>query len=886
MPAKGRLFILDANALLHRAWHAIRPLTNPEGQVVNCVYGMLMSAMKLVEDEKPDMFVACWDTEAPTFRDEIYSEYKANRVEKEHELYDQIPWIKEGFAAYGIPSFELDGFEADDLLGTISAQAVKAGWGATIVTGDRDALQLVKPGIDVLAFVKGVSETKRYNKALVKAEYALTPEQFLEYKALRGDPSDNIPGVKGIGEKTATELLTKYGTIKEILKAAKKKDKGMSDSVREKLLSSEKEIPDLIKLVTIVTNAPIKFKPKKNEFPIDREAYLSFLHKNGFKSLIAKLEKGPKEKRIKYEPVELPKKEPIKGLKVHLERVELTESGVKNALADLQKAKKIIVRSVRKVQAALFASEAGGIILANSSQAYLFSSDLVAKHQKEIQKLLDSAKLVAHDGKDEMKRAEKIGLMLPAWDFDLMLGAYMLGAGERNHDLGAIAANFVGVQIGTESSAFDEVDVIAACVEPVRERLKEEDVEKVLERFELPLIPVLHRMENYGVKIDKDYLLKLAKEMSKDKAAIEKKMIEAAGTNFNPGSPTQLADVLFVKLGLPSKGIKRGKTGFSTAAPELAKLAGAHPILEMIEEYREVSKLLSTYVEVLPTLVDNGNRVHTTFDQAVAATGRLSSNDPNLQNIPIRSELGKKIRRSFIAEEGFVLLSCDYSQIELRLVAALAKDKAMLAAFEKDEDVHTATASQIWNIPLKDVTKDQRRIAKAINFGLIFGQGPQGLSQSAGISFKEAKEFIEKYFQVFHGIKSYMVETKALAQKLGYVETMFGRKRYLPEIHSSLPMVRAAAERMAINMPVQGSEADLIKLAMIEIDKKLGQISPDARMLLQVHDELLFEVKPKEAEKVAEFAKDIMENVEKVGVKIVVEAKVGKNWEEMKPLEI
>lgn len=885
--SKKRLFILDANALLHRAWHAIRPLTNSKGQVVNCVYGMLMSAMKLIEDEKPDAFVACWDTDAPTFRHEAYKEYKANRVEKEDELYAQIPWIKEGFEKLGIPSYELDGYEADDLLGTIASQAAKAKWEVTIVTGDRDALQLVRPGIDVLAFVKGVSETKRYNEALVKEEYQLTPEQFLEYKAMRGDPSDNIPGIKGIGEKGATELLKTYGSIKEILKAAKKKDSAMSESIRAKILAAEEELPEIIKLVTIIQNAPIKWKPESTEFPKDREGYLAFLHENGFKSLIARLD-GTKKEKKKFTPTELPMREISKGENVVLERmVVANEQDAKKALKVLQASDEIIVRMVRQAQAALFANEAGGIILATKKQSFLFDNALVAAFKNEIQRLLDGPiPLIAHDAKDEMKRMESLGLQIKQWSFDLMLGAYMLGAGERNHDLGAIAATYANIQFGNDASTFLEADAIASSLEPLRTRLKEEHVEHVLERFEMPLIPVLRQMERYGIKIEKSYLAKLSKELAKEKASVEKQMIEIADTQFNPGSPTQLADILFVKLGLPTKGVKRGKTGFSTAAPELEKLRGSHPIIEMIERYREVSKLLSTYVDVLPSLADAHDRIHTTYDQAVAATGRLSSSDPNIQNIPIRSELGRKIRRSFIADDGFVFLSCDYSQIELRLVAALAKDKAMLAAFDKGEDIHTATASSIWNIPLSDVTKDQRRIAKAINFGLIFGQGSMGLSQSAGISFKEAKAFIERYFEVYKGIKQYMVETKALAQKLGYVETMFGRKRYLPEIQSALPQVRAQAERMAINMPVQGSEADLIKLAMIEIAKKLPSVSPASRMLLQVHDELLFEVPPQDAEKVARFAKDIMEHIEKVGVKILVEAKVGKNWEEMEPLKI
>jgi DNA polymerase-1 len=888
-----RLFILDANALLHRAWHAIRPLTNPKGEVVNCVYGMMMSVMKLMQDEKPEAFVACWDTEAPTFRHEAYEAYKANRVQKEDELYEQIPWVKEGLDLLGVPSFEKDGFEADDLIGTFAERARKAGWEVVIVTGDRDALQLVRPGISVMAFKKGVTETKMYDVEAIDEEYGLTPEQFLEYKAMRGDPSDNIPGIRGIGDKGATDLLQKFGSIKDILKAAHDAKSDISASTREKLLGAEKEIPAIIALVTIEKNVPIDWKPTVGIFPKDKEGLLAFLHANGFKSLLGKIpgEVVVKEKKVKGEKkqkVEKAKPEisvSLKNILLKEERVE-NKNDVKSALDKLRKSEDVVVRAVRTSQGSLFGNDAGGLMLADEERAYLFPAATIEPAKDLIQEFLSGSKvkLVAHDAKQDMKILEAHGLLIPVWNFDTMLAGYVLGAGERNHDLGAIAAKYASVQLEQESGPLAEASVIRVCVKKLKKLLEEEALLPILERFELPLVPILRKMERDGILINREYLRGFSKEMSKTKQEIEKKMIKTAGTEFNPGSPTQLAEVLFGKLGLETKGVKRGKTGFSTAAQELEKLRGSHPIIEMIEDYREVSKLLSTYVDVLPDLADKEGRIHTSYDQAVAATGRLSSSDPNMQNIPIRTELGRKIRRAFIASEGFVLLSCDYSQIELRLVAALAKDKAMLAAFEKGEDVHTATASSIWDIPLKDVTKDQRRIAKAINFGLIFGQGPQGLAQSAGISFKEAKEFIDRYFQVYKGIKNYMVETKLSAHKLGYVETFFGRKRYLPEIHSSMPMVRAQAERMAINMPVQGSEADLIKLAMIEIAKKLEDVSPSSRMLLQVHDELLFEVLLKDVEKVSAFAEDIMENVEKVGVRIVVESKVGKNWEEMKPV--
>lgn len=865
-----RLFILDANALLHRTWHAIRPLTNPEGLVVNCVYGMTMSALKLLADEKPDAFVACWDTEAPTFRHEAYEAYKANRKQKEDELYAQIPWVKEGFDFIGIPSLALDGYEADDLIGTIATQAKKAGWDVTIVTGDRDALQLIEPGISVMAFVKGVSVTKMYDAKALLEEYGLTPEQFLEYKALRGDPSDNIPGVKGIGEKGATDLLKTYGTIKGTLKAAHDMKSKMSDATRAKLIAAEHELPAILKLVTVERHVPITWKPDITNFPKNKERLLEFLHRMGFTSLIHRI---PNDK---------------KTISPTRNAHDVGESfigvqDVSKALNELADEDVISVTVPLIPQGSLFGPDPNGLVLASAKKAYQFTGETVKKERKMFAAFLSDSehRFVAHDGKKENASLRLLGLPTPAWGFDTMLASYLLGAGERNHDLDAIASKYLGIQLGVEASATSRASAVALLVPLLESALKEEKLDGVFSRFELPLIPVLDEMEREGILIDRPYLAKLSREMSADKKAIEKKMQEATQYEFNPASPIQLADVLFNKLKLPTKGIKKSKSGFSTAASELEKLAGTHPIIKLIEDYREVSKLLSTYVEVLPVLADKNGRIHTTYNQAVAATGRLSSTEPNLQNIPIRTELGRKIRRAFLAKPGYKLLSCDYSQIELRLVALLAHDKNMLQAFREGLDIHTATAAAIWDIKPAEVTKDQRRIAKAINFGLIFGQGPQGLAQVAGITFGEAKEFIAKYFEAYSGVKIYMEQTKMLARSLGYVETLFGRKRYLPEIDSQMHMVRAQAERMAINMPVQGTDADLMKLAMIEIYKTLPTISKDTRLLLQVHDELVLEVPEAEVKRVATFVKHTMETVVKLDVPIVVETKSGSNWEEM-----
>lgn len=886
MNAKPVLYILDANALLHRAWHALPPLTSPDGTVVNAVYGVMMVMLKLVAEKQPDAFVACWDTEAPTFRHEAYVEYKAHREEQPQELYDQVPLVKEGLSLLGIPSMEKDGFEADDLLGTIATRAKKNGWEVVIVTGDRDALQLVQPGISVLAFKKGVTDTILYDEEEVKRQYGLTPAQFLEYKAMRGDPSDNIPGIRGIGEKGATDLLQRFHSLKGIYQAAHDAKTDLTKSVREKLLAAEKDIPAILSLVTIKTDVPIAYEPARGSAVVRNEnALRSFLVKMGFKTLLNRIRpRRPEEPAKEQEPAAVLRE--TESEDVRLDRAEAARTAIEEA----RHAGEIVVYAARGAGGSLFEKSFEGSILGVKNHRYYFSNEFLAKQSSVKKAFVDlledpAVRKAAHDAKSVMTALEALDIRVQGWTFDTMLAAYVLAAGERSHDLPSVAMRYAGVQLSEDASAFRQAEAVARLVPALRAELEREGLQHVMERFEVPLIGVLRQMERQGILIDKPYLAALSKEMQAEKTALEERMMKAAGRAFNPASPSQLAEVLFTDLQLPTKGVKKGKTGFSTAAQELEKLHGAHPIIEMIEEHRELAKMLSTYVDVLPTLADKNGRVHTTFNQAVTATGRLSSTDPNLQNIPIRTEVGRKIRRAFIAEKGYKLLSCDYSQIELRLVAALAKDEAMLEAFRRNEDIHTATAAAIWGVEKNDVTKDQRRAAKAINFGLIYGQGPLGLSQSAGISFADAKKFIAAYFQAYPGIKRYMDETKALAMKLGYVETLFGRRRPLPEIQSMLPQVRSQAERMAINMPVQGTSADMIKLAMIALDKKLSSISKGARMLLQVHDELVFEVPEKDVENVAAFAKDIMENIEKVGVPIVVEAKAGENWEEMKPVK-
>ena len=893
MPTKRpKLLLLDANALLHRAWHALPPLTSPDGKVVNAAYGVTSVVLKILKDEKPDAFVACWDTVAPTFRHKAYKAYKAQREEQPDELYNQVPVTKDVLATLGVPSVELDGWEADDLIGTYAVRGVKDGYDVRIVTGDRDALQLISSHVDVLTFKKGVSETRLFTDKEVMDDYGITPKQLVDWKALRGDASDNIPGVPGIGEKTATELLQKFKTIEGVFKAAHDSKSDLSDGVRKKLIAGEKSGRQALSLVDIKTDVPVNTKIADLKSTLDREAFIQAAAKYGFRSLIARLPqtgsvvRGPSAEV----PIGAGIARPVRKKKtVDAESTSVaSEKGVMSFLSHVREADEVAVVVTSGVQGSLFGSSSvQSITFGIATRTATIPSSLftVPSVKRELAGTLSQERpgKLCHDAKRAMKDLEAAGLVLSGVTHDTLIAAYLLAAGERSLDLETLAFQNLGRQFpqGESRPAAEAVTILELATKQ-RVDMKAMGADRVWERFERPLIPILRDMERTGVLIDIPYLKKLSKEMQDEKAKIEKKMEKLVGHAFNPASPSQLAVILFDELKLPTKGIKSGKTGFSTAASELEKLQGAHPLIDLIFEHRELAKLLSTYVETLPEQADTAGRIHTTFNQAIAATGRLSSSEPNLQNIPIRTELGRKIRRAFIADPGLELLSCDYSQIELRVVAALARDEKMLAAFRSGLDIHTATAAAIWKIPPDEVTKDQRRAAKAINFGIIYGQGPVGLSQTAGIPFADAKKFIAAYFDTYKGIKAWLDETKAKAHALGYVETLFGRRRPIPDINSGMPQLRAAAERMATNMPVQGTAADVMKLAMVRLHAEMPAISKHARMLLQVHDEVLLEVPMKDVSRVASAVQDIMENVEKIGVPILVEAKHGKNWEEMK----
>lgn len=901
---KKKALIVDANALLHRAWHALPPMTSPSGKLVNAAYGFASVMIKILASERPEVLAVCWDTPEPTFRHKALESYKAHREEQPDEFYDQVTDAQDIVTALGGTNVSLPGYEADDLFGTLAVRLEKDGFDVTILTGDKDAWQLISDDIHVLAFKKGVSETVLFTPESLLLIAGLRPDQIVDYKAMRGDASDNIPGIRGIGEKTATELLQSYGDLDGIMAAAHDEKSKIAPGVRAKLLAGEQIAQDTLPIVRIVTDAPTETKiDDLGRRLVDEKAVMRLFTDLGFKSLIGRISFSDKANSISDSDNDAeisrstPKADKAKTAKKTKDATSVNATprkssafkvavDLKDFVAKARSAGTLAVFLPEVAQASLF-QESPSLLLA-TAEDLLSLTEAAFKSEKDKKIIADilsdeAVKKIGHDLKRSCHWIAEHGMSLKGVGFDTELAAYLLAAGERGHDLNILSVMYLQRTLDQEVHA-ESLSAILDLVPILQGELEKNNLLPVFERMELPLITILSDMERYGIKIDVGYFKEVSTNLHEVKSGLEKDMQEMAKETFNPLSPKQLTHVLFDVLQISTKGIKRGKTGISTAAAELDKLHGVHPIIDLIERHRELSKLLSTYVDALPVLADKNGRVHTTFNQAVTATGRLSSSEPNMQNIPIRTELGRQVRRGFVASPGTVLLSCDYSQIELRIVAALAKDKQMLQAFERGEDIHTATAANIWGLELDKVTKDQRRVAKAINFGLIFGQGPQGLARSAEISFDEAKEFIARYFDAFSGVREWMELGKALAASQGYVETLFGRRRALPEIHSPMHMVRAQAERMAINMPVQGTEADLMKLAMIAVAEKLPEISSDTKMLLQVHDELVFEVPMGQENIVAEQVSDIMQHVEKIGCPIVVDAKVGSNWDEMKKI--
>lgn len=907
--SKQRLLIIDGNALIHRSFHAIPPLTNNKGEQVNAVYGFANTLLKAWKEFKPTHIVATFDLKGPTFRHEQFEAYKATRVKAPDELYEQIPRVKEMVRSFNIPIIEKQGFEADDMIGTITTQ--EADIDKVIITGDMDTTQLVDDHTKVYTFRRGMSDSVLYDAAAVRQRYGLDPDQIIDYKALRGDPSDNIPGVKGIGEKTATDLLQKFGTLEKLyteLADETKKALAISESVREKLISYKSDAFMSQKLATIKRDAPIHFHlPDALAHEYDRATVVKMFQDLNFKSLLTKLPVVEvKQSPARQSALVFDAAAPVPQKKGHNYTLVDRDETFELFLAELKKQKMFAVdtetTSLNPWEAKLlglsfsWAKGEGWYVMAK--EKYLDQLRPILR-DKEIAKIGHNLKYDA-----EVLRLQKVEIA-PLF-FDTMLASYLLNPGTRQHSLDALAFTEFGYEmmpiqalIGPNGKkqisladvpaekvswySCEDADFTWRLYEKLGPKLEEVDVRGLFDKLEMPTLEAIIEMELNGVLIDVDFLQSMSKEMKTELKKIEQKIYSFAGGEFNINSPTQLKEVLFEKLKISTEKIGRTKTGVSTAADELEKMKDAHPIIPFISQYRELSKLVSTYLDALPELVNKKTgRVHTSFNQAVTATGRLSSSDPNLQNIPIRTDIGEKIRHAFIADRGYRIISADYSQIELRIIASMAKDEKMIASFNAGEDIHARTAANVHGVPLEKVTPQMRRAAKAINFGIIYGLGYVGLSQGAGISRDEAKEFIAKYFAIHAHIKLWLDSTKELAHKKGYVETLLGRRRYFPDINSSNGMLRSQAERMAINAPIQGTAADLMKMAMIAVHEGLHRISKEAKLLLTVHDELVVEAPMDDVEKVSKFLKEAMTNVYILNVPIEVEIGSGKNWGETK----
>jgi len=875
------LLLLDGNALLHRAWHALPPLTTKDGRVVNAAYGFAMVLEKMLERFKPDYMVVAWDLPGKTFRHEKFAAYKAQREEKEPELYAQIPIIQEILSAWGVPSVSAEGFEADDVIGTLSTRAKKDGIETIIVTGDQDQLQLVDDTTRVEYFLKGISETKTYDRAAVKEKFGLTPEEFVEYKALRGDPSDNIPGVAGVGEKTATELLQTYGSIDGIYQALA--DGKLPEKFAKKFEGKQQVAHDSLELVTIVRDMPLKMKWAEAEIgKPDMQKVLAMYRELDFRTLLKK-----HADRVVNE-IPAPPKGAVSAGSRKKSSIEIIRGSVNLDAAIKSFGEDVIGVYVVRQPADLFGTTISAVAVTDA-QSTLVVPNPTKEHIEVIGAYLDRAnRVVGHDIKALMHAL--------SWRpdnrwVDVMLASYLLHSGSRAHDLASVVAAETDVKLAELPEAYatdkeferlgEAVRALPGVWLAVEKRLQETDMLKVFVDIEMPLVAVLFDMEQAGVELDVKALEVFSKTLGKTIEQLERKIVKLAGEDFNVNSPSQLATVLFEKLGLPTKGIKKTQSGFSTAASELEKLEDAHEIVPLIGEYREVAKLQSTYVEALPKLVGPDGRIHTTYNQTIAATGRLSSVNPNLQNIPIKTDLGNEIRKAFVAPKGMKLLALDYSQIELRLAAVIAKDAAFIKAFQDGADIHTRTAAEVWGVEESKVTSDQRRAAKAINFGILYGMGSRSLARSTGMSNDEAKDFIDRYFQIHHAIRDYLDNTKIFAREHGYVQSLFGRRRYLPEIQGNVPMLIAMAERMAINMPIQGTAADIMKMAMLSAHGWLTHSGWPAKMLLQVHDELVIECAEEAVDAVARGVKGLMEGVASFEVPLAVNVEVGDNWGEM-----
>ena len=910
--AKPRLVILDGHAIIHRAYYALKqPLTVPKtGEVVSAVFGFASTLLTVLDELKPSHVAVALDPPGPTFRHEKDPTYKAHRESMPDDLAAQIGRVEELIEAFGIPIYMTEGFEADDVLGTLAKQAEEAGAETYLVTLDSDIVQLVRDGVKVYMFRPYQHDTVIYDAKGAKERYQVEPEQLADLKGLKGDTSDNIRGVPGIGEKTAVKLIQQFGSVESIYERL---EEVTPEKLREKLREHEEEARHSKDMATIHTGVPITLDLEAGQLQrFDPEPVLALFKELGFRSLVSRL---PETKAAKSD-AGLDAKPTVatgQAYSTVYSEAELDE------LVERLAATKSVAFAIETTDESAFRSSLVGIAFswASGQAAYVPIGHRPALGDREqlsletvLRKLApaledEGLEKVAHDAKFDIEVLTGCGLDLSGIAFDTMIAAYLLGAGGSGLTLESLATERLDEEmpplidlLGKGAKRITMADVSAeqatpyACAAadmtgrlcPILEAdLKKRSLWPLFTEIEMPLVPVLARMELAGVAIDSDALRKMSRSLGKQIDRLEQQAYDSVGHEFNLGSPQQLSGVFFEELGLPKT--RRTKLGYTTDATALEGLRGAHDVIDLLLEWRQLTKLKSTYIDALPALVHpKTTRIHSNFKQTVAATGRLSSQDPNLQNIPVRTELGNDIRRCFIARDfgdDPVLLAADYSQIELRIMAHLSQDEGLIEAFRKDEDIHAATASQVFGAPIGEVTAEQRRRAKVFNFGVLYGLSEFGLSVREGVSREEAAKFIETYFAKYPKVNEWREGVIKSCRELGYAETLVGRRRLIPEIRSPNGQVRAAAERVAINMPVQGTASDIIKIAMNKIDAELQERGLATKMILQVHDELIFEGPSKERDAIQEMVLRIMPQSLELVVPVKVDVKVGTNWGEL-----
>lgn len=874
--SKERLLILDGNSLLYRAFYAMPALTNSEGIYTNAVYGFTNMLFKMIEDIEPDYIVTAFDRAAPTFRHVEYDEYKAGRKKMPDELGMQFPIVKDLLQKMAINIFEIDGYEADDLIGTLSVFAEKNNIEVYIVTGDKDALQLATDNVKIVINKKGMTEKEVYDKNRMIEEFGVTPKQFIDVKGLMGDKSDNIPGVPGVGEKTAFKLIKEYGSIENLLQNL---ENVSGKKLKENLIENSEQAIFSKKLATIITDVPVDMNLEsiKSKKEYDNKGLKELFHKLQFKSLLSKIDTMNEQDNIEEKAVINMEYTTIEDL------IKLTEliNDIKEKVFLTFKLKDVNVYSKLEIEY---------IFIIHNSKYYIINiSELMNKDSNETIRVLktlfenEEIKKVSHGLKNVYTALNKLNIDLKSVEFDSEIAAYLIDSSKSEYSLKTLIEDFINETVSGENLELEinSLAMLPKVYEEEKKIIEELNMNDLLYEIEQPLTKAISIMECAGFKIHREKLDELGENFKEEIDSTSKSIYEMSDEIFNINSPKQLGKILFEKLDLPV--IKKTKTGYSTNAEVLEALKDKHPIIEKIIYYRQLTKLYSTYIEGLKAVIDTDGKIHSSFNQTVTTTGRLSSTEPNLQNIPIKYEMGRAIRKVFIPEnENSLILSADYSQIELRVLAHISQDENLINAFKKHSDIHTITASEVFGVPIDEVTSTMRGNAKAVNFGIVYGIGDFSLAQDLNITKAEAKKYIDNYLERYPKVKEYMDNVINEAENKQYVTTILNRRRFIPEISASNKILKALGKRLAMNAPIQGSAADIIKLAMVNVYEELTKRSLKSKLILQVHDELILNVYKDELDEVTTLVKKEMEEVLDLSVPLEVDINIGETWYEAK----